>query len=73
MQQRYRQTRRHAAAEARFDPIALTLAMWLGAVVAVTGLVQVSETVAIHVRESPGQQARTQALAFAMRPTPDLR
>lgn len=47
MRHRDRQNRRRAEAEAaRLNPIALTLALWLGAVVAVTGLIRLSEAAA---------------------------
>lgn len=48
MRQRDRQNRRRAEAEvARLNPVALTLALWLATVVAITGMIRLSEAAAM--------------------------
>lgn len=61
-----RKYRRRAEAEAApLDPVALTLAVWLGVMVAVTGLIRLSESAAT-ARASAGLQ--TQHASYAVRP-----
>ena len=61
-----RRQRRHAEAEAApLDPVALTLAVWLGVMVGVTGLVRLSESAA-SARANAGLQG--QHTDFVARP-----
>ncbi|HYZ61645.1 MAG TPA: hypothetical protein VE650_04265 [Acetobacteraceae bacterium] len=50
---------------APLDPVALTLALWLGIVVAVTGLIRLSETAAANAARAAQEQ---RGAAFVMRP-----
>jgi len=60
MQRFDRNSKKRAEAEtAPLDPIALTLALWLGLVVGVTGLIRLSETAAANAARMQDQQPRT--------------
>jgi hypothetical protein len=59
MQRFDRNSKRRAEAEtAPLDPIALTLALWLGLVVGVTGLIRLSEAAAANAARMQNQQPR---------------
>jgi len=57
-------SRRHAETEAApLDPIALTLALWLGLVVGVTGLIRLSESAAANAARTQEHQIRPAAMS----------
>jgi len=55
---------------APLDPIALTLALWLGLMVAVTGLIRLSENAAANAARI--QQDQQRAAGMMVRPTATL-
>jgi len=59
-----RERRKQAEAEAApLDPIALTLALWLGLVVGVTGLIRLSENAAANAALMRNQPPRAATMA----------
>lgn len=50
---------------APMDPVALTLALWLGLVAGVTGLVRMSENVAVQAQMEAQTQMQQRAMAAA--------
>jgi len=52
-QQDWKNRKRAESEAAPVDPIALTLALWLGVMVAVTGLIRLSEQAAAGARRMP--------------------
>jgi len=64
-----RDSRKRAEANvAPLDPIALTLALWLGLVVGVTGLIRLSENAAANAGRMQAQSQRP-AMMTVLRPT----
>jgi hypothetical protein len=59
--------KRAASEAAPLDPIALTLALWLGMIVGVTGLIRLSESAAANAARAQDQRTVTmmRPLAFA--------
>ena len=65
MRQKDRQNRRWAEAEAaRLNPIVLILALWLGTVVLVAGLIRLSEAVAMDTAVLRDQPSVEQSVGF---------
>ena len=63
-----RDSRKRAEADvAPLDPVALTLAVWLGLVVGVTGLIRLSENAAANAARMQGQPQRP-AMMTVLRP-----
>ena len=71
MQQFDWKNRKRAESEtAKLDPVALTLALWLGLVVGVTGLMRLSETAAVRAQQDQQRSVPTLARAGAMALSP---